>query len=106
MSENFSLDSSAEISFIKLESSKYCWISSVTVNYTTASVNSLSVKTAPTKTRYEVGETLDMSGFVLDADGAEISAGYSMSIDATPITNGATLSSPGKKSIKVSYGGK
>lgn len=97
---------SSEISFIKLESSKYCWISSVTVNYTTASVNSLSVKTAPTKTRYEVGETLDMSGFVLDADGAEISAGYSMSIDATPITNGATLSSAGKKLITVSYGGK
>ncbi len=71
-----------------------------------ASVTALSVKTAPTKTRYEVGESLDMTGFVLDADGTEITSGYTMTMGGSSITNGATLSSAGKKTITVSYGGK
>jgi len=69
------------------------------------SVTSLSVKTAPTKVRYEVGETLDMTGFVLDADGADVSAGYTMTMGGASISNGATLSSAGKKTITVTYGG-
>ena len=69
-------------------------------------VTSLSVKTAPTKVRYEVGEALDMTGFVLDADGADVTSGYTMKIGETSISNGATLSSVGKKTITVTYGGK
>ena len=70
------------------------------------SVSSLSIITPPTKVRYEVGETLDMSGFVLDADGDDVSTGYTMTIGETAITNGATLSSAGKKTITIAYGGK
>ena len=69
-------------------------------------VTSLSVKSAPTKVRYEVGEDLDMTGFVLDADGTDVSEGYTMTIGGSVVVNGATLSSAGKKSITVSYGGK
>ena len=69
-------------------------------------VNSLSVKTAPTKTRYEVGETLDMTGFVLNADGNDVSSGYTMTMGGSDISNGATLNSVGKKTITVAYGGK
>ena len=69
-------------------------------------VTSLSVNTEPTKTRYEVGESLDMTGFVLDADGTLKDSGYTMTMGGSSITNGATLSSVGKKTITVSYGGK
>ena len=69
-------------------------------------VTSLSVKTAPTKVRYEVGEALDMTGFVLDADGADVTSGYTMKIGETSILDGATLSSAGKKTITVTYRGK
>lgn len=99
-------DGGASTAYTIATTAKRAFIDEVTIYTETSSISSLSVLSAPSKTRYEIGETLDMSGFVLDADGAEISAGYSMSIDATPITNGATLSSAGKKSITVSYGGK
>lgn len=69
-------------------------------------VTSLLVKTAPTKVHYEVGEALDMTGFVLDADGADVTSGYTMKIGETSILDGATLSSAGKKTITVTYGGK
>ena len=69
-------------------------------------VTSLTVKTAPTKVRYEVGENLSMAGFVLDADGKDVSIGYTMTMGGAAITNGATLSSAGKKTLVVSYGGK
>lgn len=69
-------------------------------------VTSLAVKTAPTKVRYEVGETLDMTGFVLDVNnGTDVSSGYTMTMGGSAITNGATLSSVGKKTLVVSYGG-
>lgn len=69
-------------------------------------VTSLLVKTAPTKVHYEVGEALDMTGFVLDADGADVTSGYTMKIGETSILDGATLSSVGKKTITVTYRGK
>ena len=79
---------------------------SVKVKTAGAAVTSLSVKTAPTKTRYEVGESLDMTGFVLNADGKDVSSGYTMTMGGAAITNGTTLSSAGKKILVVSYGGK
>ena len=68
-------------------------------------VTSLSVKTAPTKTRYEVGEDLDMTGLVLDADGSDVSSGYTMKIGGSNIEDGDELSSQGKKTITIYYGG-
>ena len=72
----------------------------------TASVTSLSINTAPTKTRYEVGESLDMTGFALNADGNTVTSGYTMKMGDDAILNGATLNSAGKKTLVVSYGGK
>ena len=72
----------------------------------TKDVTSLSIKTAPTKTRYEAGETLDMTGFVLDADGTDVTTGYTMTMDGLALANNAALSSAGKKTITVTYGGK
>lgn len=69
--------------------------------YEEASVTSLSVKTAPTKTNYKVGETLNLTGLVLDADGSDVTSGYT----ASP-ANGATLSEVGEKTVTISYGGK
>ena len=70
------------------------------------SITSVTIKTAPTKTRYEVGESLDMSGFVLDVNsGTDVSDGYTMKIGDSAIEDGATLSSAGKKTITVTYGG-
>ena len=79
---------------------------SLTVKTAGAGVTSLSIKNAPTKVRYEVGETLDMTGFVLDADGKDVSSGYTMTMGGAAIANGATLSSAGKNTITVAYGGK
>lgn len=66
----------------------------------TASVTSLSVKTAPTKTNYKIGETLNLTGLVLNADGNDVTSGYT----ASP-ANGATLSEVGEKTVTISYGG-
>ena len=38
----FTFDGNTEISYIQLNSSKYCWVASVTVNYTNSSVPSIS----------------------------------------------------------------
>ena len=82
------------------------YLKKIDVYYYVAGVTSLSVKTAPTKVRYEVGETLDMSGFVLNADGEDVTSGYTMTMGGASISNGATLNSVGKKTITVAYGGK
>ncbi len=69
-------------------------------------VTSLSINAEPTKTQYEVSESLDMSGFALDADGNTVTTGYTMTIDGSKVENGDALNSAGKKTIAVSYGGK
>ncbi len=69
-------------------------------------VTSLAIESAPDKVRYEVGETLDMTGFALDADGTSVTSGYTMTIGGSSVENGDALNSQGKKTIVVSYGGK
>ena len=96
--------SATSVTFTVGGSSKHRRIASVAVTYQ-AGVTSLSVKTAPTKTKYKVGEVLDMTGFVLQADEDEVTTGYTMKIDDTTIVNGGLLNSVGKKTIVVSYGG-
>lgn len=64
----------------------------------------LSVKTAPTKLNYKKGETLDLTGLVLNAtvggDDVEVTSGYT----ASP-ANGATLNSVGAQTVTFTYGG-
>ena len=63
-------------------------------------VESLSITTAPSKLNYKVGETLDLTGLVLDADGTAVSSGYT----ASP-ANGSTLNTVGAQTVTISYGG-
>lgn len=65
-----------------------------------AAVTALSVKTAPTKLNYKLGETLDLTGLVLDADGNDVTSGYT----ASP-ANDATLNSVGAQTVTFTYGG-
>lgn len=73
----------------------------ITLTYTSAAVSSLSIDTAPTKTEYKVGETLDLTGLVLNADGTDVTSGYT----ASP-ANGATLAAAGTQTVSLTYGGK
>ena len=96
-----------EITLSQASTKKNVNIKKIVITYEEASsVTSLSVKTAPTKVRYEVGENLSMTGFVLDADGTEVSSGYTMTMGGAAITDGTALNSAGKKTITVAYGGK
>ena len=71
----------------------------------TLDVTSLSIKSAPTKTRYEVGEALDMSGFVLNVNnGTDVYKDYTMTLGGSAILDGATLSTAGKQTITIWYG--
>ena len=74
-----------------------------TANSPTVTLSSISVKTAPTKTAYTVGDTLNTSGLVIKAaysDGStkDITSGFTCSP--------TKLSTAGKQTITVTYGGK
>lgn len=69
--------------------------------YYTQVVTNLTIKTAPTKLKYKVGEELDLTGLVLTADGKDVTSGYT----ASP-ANGATLNSVGAQTVAITYGGK
>ena len=64
----------------------------------------LEVATAPTKINYKKGETLDLTGLVLDAtvggNHVDVTSGYT----ASP-ANGATLNTVGAQTVTLSYGG-
>ncbi len=69
-----------------------------------AELVSLSVVSQPTKTVYVVGEALDTSGIKAEA---HYSDGTSAEIPAAELSfSGFDSSTPGKKSLTVSYGGK
>lgn len=77
----------------------------VTANFVAAAtVTALAVKTAPTKLNYKVGETLDLTGLVLDAtiggNHVDVTTGYT----ASP-ANGATLNSVRAQTVTFTYGG-
>lgn len=71
-----------------------------------ANVTSLSLKTTP-KVNYKVGEKLDLSALVLDADGKDVTSGYTAKIGETTVTSGTTaLNTVGTQEITFTYGGK
>ena len=81
--------------------SLYC--QSYTITYESdapTNVTSLSVSTAPTKLNYKVGEALDLTGLVLEADGNDVTSGYT----ASP-ANGTTLNTVGAQTVTFTYGG-
>ena len=77
------------------------YIKTADITYTAAPVaSSLSIKTNPTKVNYKVGETLNLTGLVLNADENDVTSGYT----ASP-ANGAALNSVGAQTVTISYGG-
>lgn len=76
---------------------------SFNVNVTQVTLNSVSVKTAPKKTEYFVGNTLDTSGLVLNLTYNNGSTGTASSgFTCSP----STLNTAGKQRITVNYNGK
>lgn len=67
-------------------------------------VTALAVKKAPTKLNYKVGETLSLTGLVLDATVGENHVDVTSGYTSSP-ANGATLSEAGNKTVTLSYGG-
>ena len=70
----------------------------------------LDVKTAPTKVNYKVGETLDLTGLVLDAtvggNHVDVTSGYTAKIGETTVTSGTTtLNDVGAQTVTFTYGG-
>ena len=66
--------------------------------------DTLTVKSAPTKTEYEIGETFDPSGMVLEAVTA--TSGTKEITVTSGMCSAVDLSEAGEKTVTVSYGGK
>ena len=66
--------------------------------------DSLAVKSAPTKTVYEIGETFDPAGMVLEA--TTVTSGTKAINVTSGMCSSVDLSTAGKKTVTVSYGGK
>lgn len=66
--------------------------------------DSLAVKSAPTKTVYEIGETFDPAGMVLEA--TTVTSGVKEISVTSGMCSSADLSTAGEKTVTISYGGK
>ncbi len=64
----------------------------------------LTVKSAPTKTEYEIGETFDPAGMTLEA--VTTTSGTKEIAVTSGMCSGADTSAAGEKTVTVSYGGK
>lgn len=79
------------------------WICLDYTTYVSPLISSISVKTAPTKTSYFVGDTLSTSGLVLNVNYSNNTTG---TVSSGFTCSNTTLSSAGTKAITVTYGGK
>lgn len=66
--------------------------------------DTLTVKSAPTKTEYEIGETFDPAGMVLEA--VTTTSGTKEITVTRGMCSSVDLSEAGEKTVTVSYGGK
>lgn len=91
----------------KVEGTEFATDLKLYVNFTgnafEYATDTLTVKTAPTKTVYEIGETFDPTGMTLEAV-TETSG--TKTIDVTSAMCSVDLSTAGEKTVTVSYGGK
>ena len=76
---------------------------SFNVNVTAVAVESVTVKTDPTKTSYYVGDTLNTSGLVLNV---KYNNGTTSTVSSGFTCSPTTLSTAGTQKITVTYGGK
>lgn len=76
----------------------------ITFYKTSATVKSISA-TAPTKTTYKVGESLDLSGMVVTATFSNNNTADVTSLCTFDPADGSTLSTAGTKTVSVTYSG-
>lgn len=95
---------------IQENDSSASYISEFKITYTPKTISSISIKTAPTTTAYEVGEYFDPTGLVITAhydDDSSMDIAYSNttrdSFSFTPSTSTALQTSD--TSVSISYGG-
>ena len=102
--EDYTFAITSEINYIELVSSKYCWISSITVNYTpAATLTGITVDTPPTKTSYKIDETLDLSGIkVIASYDNETTKDVTSQCTFNP-ANGSSFNTTGNQNISISY---
>lgn len=95
---------------IQENDSSASYISEFKITYVPKSVSSIAVKTAPTKTSYEVGDTFDPTGLVVTATYSDNStadfdyATYSAGFTFDPSTS--TALTAGDTSVTITYKGK
>lgn len=86
------------------------YLSQIKITYTPKSISSIAVKTAPTKTTYEAGETFDPTGLVItvtysDSSTSDISyANAQSSFSFSPDTS--TTLTTDNTSVTITYSGK
>ncbi|MGN0546687.1 MAG: leucine-rich repeat protein [Acutalibacteraceae bacterium] len=88
---------------VKTEDGAYIANCEVTVTSSVVTLESISVKSKPSKTTYAIGESLNTSGLILTA---KYSDGSSRLISTGFTCSGFDSSSEGTKTVTVSYGGK
>ena len=95
---------------LQLNDSSASFISEFKITYVPKAISSISVKTAPTKTTYEVGDNFDPTGLVItatysDSTTADISyASASSQFTFNPTTSTALTTD--HTSVSITYGGK
>lgn len=102
---DYTFDGFAEsITSLTLESSIYCWIESITVNYGSAKVlESIAISGNPTRTSYFDGETFDPAGLVVtatyeDKTTADVTSHCAFSCNPATLVSGTT-----SVSVKATY---
>ena len=87
------------------------YLDNITITYTPKSLSSIAVKTAPTKTVYDAGETFDPAGLVLtltytDSSTADVAYSNATSSKFTFSPSTSTQLTTSDNSISIAYGGK
>lgn len=104
--------SSAGYSYFCLQEndSSASYLSQIKITYVPKSISSIAVKTAPTKTTYEAGQTFDPTGLVITATYSDsTTSDISYASNPTAFTFDPTTSTAlttGNTSVTITYGGK
>ena len=104
--------SSAGYSYFCLQEndSSASYLSQIKITYVPKSISSIAVKTAPTKTTYEAGQTFDPTGLVITATYSDsTTSDISYAANPTAFTFDPTTSTAlttGNTSVTITYGGK
>lgn len=98
---DYTFNITSKITYLELVTSKYAWISSITVNYDgnvpSKTLESIAISGNPTKTTYEAGESFDPTGLTVtgtydDATTDEITSGITWNVTPSGALTAGTTS--------------